>query len=234
MKTTRPLFIIVLLSVSVWQDAFAQRLSDPVTSKQDQITLGNALMKKSRTEKAIGYGLLAAGAAGTAASLFMLSGDGDKGRGLFWTSCIAMAASNPVLCGASRNKGRAEMLLMDSAPITNGGDIDALTRKYRTNVTSSSIIAWTMFMGGLVGTISSAFQENDGLLIGSAIAMFGSLPVWMNAAKNKGRLSIITDKQNLLYSFRSGNTLHRSIGFSIPISGNKKTSPFNRSPYIGN
>jgi hypothetical protein len=217
MKKQQVTLYIILLSVSISQGTYAQRLSDPVILKQDRFALGSDLMKKSKTGKAVGYGMLAAGAAGTIVSAFMLSKDEGQGSRLFWASCLTMAISNPVLCRASKNKGKAEILLMNPTP-SNNEDRHALMKTYRRHATNASIIAWTMFIGGLVGTVYSLVEEDGGLLTVSAIAMFGSLPVWMNAAKNKGRLSIITNKQNLLYSFRSGNSLHRSIGLSIPIS----------------
>jgi hypothetical protein len=48
--------------------------------------------------------------------------------------------------------------------------------------------------------------------------MFGSQPVWMNAARNKGRISILMDQQSIPVSYLLPNVRLTSIGLSIPIS----------------
>jgi hypothetical protein len=204
----------IILSCPVIQ---AQKLPDTAITKISRVELGNYYMKKSRNQKLLGYALLAGGFASFAASIGLAYDESNAAEPLLILSTISLAASNPALCSGSKSKGKAEMLLRNPAPGESPEDVTALARRYQKNATISSIAAWTLFVGGITGLFISADDGSETGAVLSAVSMFASLPVWMNSAKNKGRVSILLQREYVPVSYKSNPSMP-SIGISIPIS----------------
>jgi hypothetical protein len=223
------IFVAILLFTFCYTMVSAQKLSDSSFNKMSRVELGNYYMKKSQIRKAGGYGLMAAGLGGYLVSYYVLAIEsnlnGELSNGsaiavslLFTASTISLVASNPVLCAGSKYKGKAEMLLRTPGPNQTPSDIQAIIAGYKKQQKTSSIIAWTMLLGGFAGLFVSAATESEELFLLSTLSMFGSLPLWMNAARNKGRISVLMGMQSIPVSYLFPNVGLTSIGLSIPIS----------------
>ena len=223
------IYVAILLVVICSTTASAQKLSDSEFKKMSKVELENYYMKKSHTRKAEGYGLLAAGLGGYWVGFYVmafgsnLNGELSKESAtavsiLFIASTISLVASNPVLCSGSKYLGKADMLLRTPGPNETTSDIQALIERHKKKQKTSSTIAWTLFLGGVAGVFISAATESGGLWIFSTLSLFASLPVWMSAAREKGRISILMGQQSIPVSYLLPNVRLTSIGLSIPIS----------------
>ncbi|HLO81893.1 MAG TPA: hypothetical protein VK166_13085 [Chitinophagaceae bacterium] len=211
-------YILILISIIFCCPGLqAQKLPDSPITKISRVELGNYYMKKSKNQKLLGYALLGTGLASFAASIGLAYDESNAAAPLLILSTIALASSNPALCSGSKSKGKAEMLLREPAPGESSDDVMALAKRYQKNATISSIAAWTLFVGGLTGLFIAADDGSDTGAVLSTLSMFASLPVWMNAAKNKGRVSILLKKENVPVSYKANPSMP-SIGISIPIS----------------
>lgn len=208
----------------------AQKLSDTMFSKMSRMEMGDHFQKKSRGLKTGGFTLMGVGvlmvAAGTSIAvndLFNERGNAETGAGLFFLGIGSMAASYPILAAGARNKGKAEMLYMNPDPEQTRKLTETYTRKARTN----SIIAWSLLGSGFIiplalqQTTNSYGEKSQAVETVSAVSsmcIYISIPFFMEAAKHKGRVSILTRTERIAASTLKGTGTHRSIGISIPIS----------------
>lgn len=174
--------------------------------------LAGSQLKKSRTGKAIGYGMLATG---MGMVIYSIATE-RSGSALPIAGCVLMAMSNPVMTNSARAKGRAEAMMMDPEKYATPEQRAALLKSYRSTATGCSITGWVLFLGGLTGFIAAGFYEDGAGLGVATAAMFASLPVWMVSAKNKGRISVISGR----YA-REGNIsispAQRGIGIALSL-----------------
>lgn len=216
LKCTAAFTLMIIVSTIIFcPTIMAQKLPDSTLAKISRVELGNYYMKKSKKQKLLGYALYATGiatfvAAGTA-------GDPETGIPLFAVSMISLSFSNPTLSHGAKNKGKAEMLLRYQNPKESPEDIKALASSYKSNAKTSSFAGWTLLLGGIAGLFVSAATESGPVAVISLTSMFVSVPVWMNAAKNRGRVSILMNNESIPVSLNS-NSSFRSIGVSIPIT----------------
>lgn len=115
--------------------------------------------------------------------------------------------------------GMAEMLLTEPGKNPDRAYINGLAEKYKQKARTNSIIAWSMLAGGfaLYALGASADEYTVVPILGFA-SMYGSIPVFAAAAKNKGRVSVLVRNQSIPVSHMSGSSMYRSIGVSIPIT----------------
>lgn len=201
---------------------FSQVIDDPATMNMSRVEMGNYYLDKAKKQKRTAWILVGASVASLFAAAAVLENNLDNeeaGLGLLLVSTGTMIASWPTFARGARSNGMAEMLLTEPGQNPDRNYINTLAAKYQKKAKTNSIIAWTMLAGGLVAVYSSAWSENGGAaaLLGSA-AIYGSIPVFAAAAKNKGRVSVLVRNQSIPVSHMSGSSMYRSIGVSIPIT----------------
>lgn len=162
---------------------------DSATVSYYNMVLAGSQLKKSRTDKAIAYAVLAAGAG---MAILGANPHGEGPNGVFALGCFTMAASNPIFMSAAKAKGRSEILAMDPSNYETQEQKAALIKKYRGNITGCTLGGFVLFLGGLTGLVASIAEESGSGAALSFTTMLTSLPVWMVSAKNRGRLSVIT------------------------------------------
>lgn len=202
--------LTLITGLTLYSTLQAQRLTDSTSAYRHQ--LANSYLQKSRSGKIAGIALLGGGLI-TAALGASNGGEGGGSAALLYIGLGAMAISNPVLCGAARNAGKAEMLLIDPA---DDELKSILVKDYRKRTTAGSLAAWGLFLGGFAGLFVSVEQDSETVLLLSIAAMGASLPVWTSAAKNKGRLMILTGTE-LIPANPAGPSSYRKLGIGIPI-----------------
>lgn len=191
--------------------------------------MGDYFQKKGRSLKGGGYALIGAGGllmtVGTAIAMndmFSESGSGGFSAGTFYLGMGCIAGAYPVLSAGARNKGKAEMLYMNPDPEQTRKLTESYTRKARTN----SIIAWSLLGSGILiplalqNTTNSYGEKGQAAQTVSSISSLGifvSIPFFMEAAKNKGRVSILTRTERIASSTLQGPGTHRTIGIGFPI-----------------
>lgn len=229
MRTLTLTIVVALLSLCS-TTLPAQKLSDTMFAKMSRVEMGDHFQKKGRNLKAGGFTLMGVGGllvmAGSAMAvndLFNESGNAETGAVLFFLGIGSMAASYPILAAGARNKGKAEILYLDPDQEQNRKLTETYTRKARIN----SIIAWSLLGSGfliplaLQNTTNSYGEKGQAAQTVSSISSLGifvSIPFFMEAAKNKGRVSILTRTERIASSTLQGPGTHRSIGIGIPIN----------------
>jgi hypothetical protein len=202
--------------------AFSQVIDDPLTMNMSRIEMGNFYLDKAKKQKRTAWILVGASVASlfAAAAIMENNPDNDEaGVGLLLVSTGTMIASWPTFARGARSTGMAEMLLTEPGQNPDKNYINTLATKYQKQAKTNTIIAWSMLAAGLVTVYASAWSYDAGALplIGS-LAIYGSIPVFAAAAKNKGRVSVLVRNQSLPVSHMSGSSMYRSIGVSIPIT----------------
>lgn len=211
MRTLTLTIVAILLSLCS-TNLSAQKLSDTVLNAMSRTEWAKHYQAKSRTGKIVGFALLAGGTL-TAAIGIQQSINDQNSEALLLLGFSAMAISNPVLCRAARNAGKADILFRDPVDANTN---ESLVKDYRRKATIGSIAAWGLFLGGFAGLFVSAGVDNGTLLVLSTAAMGASLPVWTGAAKNKGRLMILTGTEPMPAN-PAGASSYRKLGIGIPI-----------------
>jgi hypothetical protein len=200
-------------------------IDDPATMNMSRIEMGNFYLDKAKKQKRTAWILTGA----SVATMFVAAGvlannwDTDEGSyaglGLAIVSTGLMVATWPTFARGARSTGMAEMLLTEPGKNPDRAYINSLAEKYRQKARTNSIIAWSMLAGGFALYALAASQEEATVLpFVSFAAMYGSIPVFAAAAKNKGRVSVLVRNQSIPVSHMSGSPVYRSIGVSIPIT----------------
>lgn len=218
----RNLLLTFLMFMLFSPSVFAQVIDDPATMNMSRAEMGNYYLDKAKKQKRTAWILVGASVASLVAAGVVLENNLDNeeaGLGLLLVSTGTMIASWPTFARGARSNGMAEMLLTEPGQNPDKNYITTLAAKYHKKAKTNSIIAWSMLAGGLIAVYSSAWSEDGGAaaLIGTA-AIYGSIPVFAAAAKNKGRVSVLVRNQSLPVSHMSGSSMYRSIGVSIPIT----------------
>ncbi|HLO81891.1 MAG TPA: hypothetical protein VK166_13075 [Chitinophagaceae bacterium] len=214
-----PLLMFILLSPS----SFSQVIDDPATMNMSRIEMGNFYLTKAKKQKRNAWILVGASVASMFAAIAVMENNPDHeeaGLGLLLVSTGTMVASWPTFARGARSNGMAEMLLTEPGQNPDKNYINALATKYQKQAKTNSIIAWSMLAGGIVTLFATAWYEEGSSVapwIGTA-AIYGSIPVFASAAKNKGRVSVLVRNQSIPVSHMSGSPIYRSIGVAIPIS----------------
>lgn len=202
--------ITLATGLSLFSTLQAQRLTDSTNASRHQ--LADMYTRKSRTGKWVGFALLGGGAICSVLGAKEAGQSGGKSA-LLTIGLGAMAISNPILCKSARNAGKAEILLQE--PIDEERR-KVLIKDYRKRATTGSLAAWGVFLGGFAGLFVSAGQDSESMLWLSIAAMGASLPIWTHAAKNKGRLMILTGTEHMPAN-PAGASSYRKLGIGIPI-----------------
>lgn len=221
----KKIIIIVLLLALGNNAAFAQKLPDPTTRNMSRMELADYYTQKSKRSKALGYSLfgggLLLGIIGTSVAVGdVFDNNNNSNEGLavatFLIGSASMIASWPVLASGAKHKGRAEMLYMNPDP-TKTGDLASM---YKKKATTNSIIAWALVGNAILLPIilgSNEYNETQSTISTiAALGGFASIPFFMEAAKNKGRVSILSRTEHVPTSYINGSGTHRSIGFAFP------------------
>lgn len=215
------LLAILLLFFSPYISA--QVIDDPATMNMTRVEMGNFYLTKAKKQKRNAWILVGASVATMFAAVAVIENNPDHeeaGLGLLLVSTGTMVASWPTFARGARSNGMAEMLLTEPGQNPDKNYINALATKYQKQAKTNSIIAWSMLAGGFVTLFATAWYEEGSSVapfIGTA-AIYGSIPVFASAAKNKGRVSVLVRNQSIPVSHMSGSPIYRSIGVSIPIS----------------
>ena len=100
-----------------------------------------------------------------------------------------------------------------------------LGQYYLSKSKSQKTIGWILLGGGLalyiggIATYSDIYDDQDTeaavMVLTGSIATIASIPLFITAAKNKGRAEILLRNQNVPMGFKSGRGL--SIGIGLPI-----------------
>jgi hypothetical protein len=216
---------ILLMSVSMFllfsPCVFSQVIDDPLTMNMSRVEMGNFYLGKAKKQKRTAWILVGASVASLFAAAAVMENNldnGEAGLGLLLVSTGTMIASWPTFARGARSMGMAEMLLTEPGQNPDKSYINNLATKYQKQAKTNTIIAWSMLAAGLITVYSSAWSESSGALplIGS-LAIYGSIPVFAAAAKNKGRVSVLVRNQSIPVSSNSSLPF-RSIGVSIPIT----------------
>ena len=183
---------------------------------------------KSKSLKGVGFTLLGAGACiaivGTVIAINgnVLESDMATGGLLAIAGLATMGISYARLASGSKAKGRAEMLYVNP----DASKIESLTKSFNRKAWTHSVIAWSLLGTGIVLPIilqNSAdpyygmSKTAETVSVISMLGIFVSIPFFMEAAKNKGRVSVLTRTEHLPTSFIQGSGTHRSIGIGFPI-----------------
>ena len=100
-----------------------------------------------------------------------------------------------------------------------------LGQYYLSKSKSQKTIGWILLGGGLalyiggIATYSDLYDDQDTeagiMVLTGSIATIASIPLFITAAKNKGRAEILLRNQNIPLGFKSSKGL--SVGIGIPI-----------------
>lgn len=218
----RNLLLTFLMFMLFSPAVFSQVIDDPATMNMSRVEMGNYYLDKAKKQKRTAWILVGASVASLFAAAAVLENNLDNeeaGLGLLLVSTGTMIASWPTFARGARSTGMAEMLLTEPGQNPDKNYINALATKYHQKARTNTIIAWSMLAGGIIALYSSAWTDEPGAvpLIASA-AIYGSIPVFAAAAKNKGRVSVLVRNQSIPVSHMSGSSMYRSIGVSIPIT----------------
>ena len=97
----------------------------------------------------------------------------------------------------------------------------SLEQLYSRRARTNSIIAWSLLATGLILPMALSGDEynstTDKIASISRFGIIASLPFFMEAAKNKGRISVLTHTERVTNSYIPGPSMHRSIGLGLPI-----------------
>lgn len=221
-KSYSVLLVVLLLLCQVTQ---AQRLGDSSFRQMSRIEMADYFAQKNRNQKALGYSLLGGGfillVAGASVAVDDAFGNTNN-KGLATALAItgggSMIASYPILAGAARNKGKAEMLYMNPGSRESRDMLEIYRRKAKTN----TIIAWSLLGAGLIIppiiNSSSNYSETASTVATiSSLGIFASIPFFMEAAKNKGRVSILMGTEYVPSSYLNGSGRQTSIGIGFPL-----------------
>ncbi len=215
------LLLSVLISLLFTPYVFSQVIDDPLTMNMSRVEMGNFYLDKARKQKRTAWILVGASVASLFAAVAVMENNLDNeeaGIGLLLVSTGTMIASWPTFARGAKSMGMAEMLLTEPGQNPDKNYINTLATKYQNRARTNTIIAWSMLAAGLITVYTSAWTESSGAvpLIGS-LAIYGSIPVFAAAAKNKGRVSVLVRNQSIPVSHMSGSSMYRSIGVAIPI-----------------
>jgi hypothetical protein len=219
------LLLTILMFVLFSPAVFSQVIDDPATMNMSRVEMGNYYLDKAKKQKRNAWILVGASVASLFAAAAILENNYDNdaggfaGVGLLLVSSGTMIASWPTFARGARSVGMAEMLLTEPGQNPDKNYINSLATKYHKKARTNTIIAWSMLAGGMIALYASAWAYEPGAvpLIASA-AIYGSIPVFAAAAKNKGRVSVLVRNQSLPVSHMSGSSMYRSIGLAIPIT----------------
>ena len=197
-------------------------IDDPATMNMSRMEMGNFYLEKAKKQKRTAWILVGASVATAfaAGALIENSLDNDEaGGGLLLISAGTLIASWPTFARGARSMGMAEMLLTEPGKNPDHTYINGLAEKYKQKARTNSIIAWSMLAGGFaLFTLGASVDAYTVVPLFGMAAIYGSIPVFAAAAKNKGRVSVLVRNQSIPVSHMSGSSMYRSIGVSIPIS----------------
>jgi hypothetical protein len=225
-------FNLVLLIALIYSSIMAQRLPDSAIMNRSKEELGFHFMEKSRKQKNVGYVLLGVSMASAIASVYVLEieflnalgGSSTSGSGFYALSTISLGSAGAgiaLLTIGSKNKGKAEMLLrrpgMHEPP---GYELD-LGFKFKRRARIKNSIALGLLVSGTTMTLLSNNTENNSTQntlgkVGS-IAIIASIPLFINAAGDKGRASILLKNENIPFSYYTKPIGLKSITLAIPL-----------------
>lgn len=209
------LFTALALSLNV----FGQRLNDTTYRNFSTQENHDFYLKKSRDKKTLGYvliGLSAAGMAGAIAIGEKASLDEFGGPAFLAMASIAsFAVGFAQVTKGARYKGMAEMISNYPDPAAHATQL----KKYKSKATVNSLVGWGLLTAGVLSTyaMNEEGADNDAARYGGLLISAASIPFFMAASNNKGRVSILsrTEKVNMSAMHASGN--HRSIGLALTI-----------------
>jgi hypothetical protein len=228
MKKLNLLLLVILTTASV----LAQPLSDSAILKMSRVELGLHLLDKSRSQKAGAYVLLGVSAAAAIAGAYMLASElnnifsegSSSGAGMATMGLItigAAAGGGSLLMAGAKNGGKAEMLLRKPSPNEKPGHELDMCFKYRRSARIKNSIAYTLLGVGATLNILSWNTENQNsgntmFTIGS-IAMIASVPLFISAAGDKGRASILLQTETIPFSYYSKPIGLKSVALAISL-----------------
>jgi hypothetical protein len=235
---------IILLAAITNISVLAQPLSDSIIRNMSSEELGLHLLDKSHKQKAGGYVLLGVGMASAVAGSVVLTNEManmfDKGSAslggvtaLGLISIGAAAGGGALLTAGAKNKGKSEMLLRkpgkNEAP---GYELD-LGLKYSRNARIKNTIAYALLGAGVTMNIFSYKAQKETIgntmnTIGS-IAIIASVPLFISAAGDKGRASVLLRNESIPFSYYSKPIGLKSVSISIPLGNNSWSHRDNRS-----
>jgi hypothetical protein len=204
----------------------AQVIDDPLTMNMSRVEMGNFYLDKAKKQKRTAWILVGASVVSLFAAAVVLENsynnydDGYAGLGLLLVSTGTMVASWPTFARGAKSVGMAEVLLTEPGQNPDKNYINALATNYQKKANTNSIIAWSMLAGGIITLYATAWSDEGSSVVPwiATGAIYGSIPVFASAAKNKGRVSVLVRNQSIPVSHMSGSSMYRSIGVSIPIT----------------
>ena len=209
------LFTALALTVNV----FGQRLEDTAYRNLSNHEQHDLYLKKSRDKKALGYvliGLSAAGIAGAIALGEKASLDEFGGPAFLAMASIAsFTVGFAQVTKGARYKGMAEMISNYPDPAAHSTQL----KKYKSKATVNSLVGWGLLTTGVLSTfaMNSEGADNDAARYGSLLVSAASIPFFMAASNNKGRVSILTRTEKINMSAMHAAGAHRSIGLALSI-----------------
>lgn len=209
MNIKKTFAIILILTLGI-KSLMAQKLYDSSVMKMSRTELADFFYKKGSSRQGTGFLLMGVGTAAIIGGAViwgsdLFGGGGSGGVVLFLAGSVTFGISHGLLAKGSNFKGRAEMLRLD--PYRQGQQLEI--EKYRRQVTTNTILAWTCITGGILLP----------MLTGSAVpmlALYAAAPFFMGAGRNKGRLAVLMGTEKIASGSMNGEIL-RSLGFAIPL-----------------
>jgi hypothetical protein len=220
------IFLIATYLTAFTCTAFCQKkLSDSKLNSMSRIELADYYQKKSDGQTGGGCALFLVGSGITVVAFTVKNDewyDLPKVFLLPLAGFTTMAMGGGLLISGSKYKGRAEMLYLNPDPEKAAALVNEYNRKARKN----SIIGFSLLGIGIIvpSILLHTADDYEGMgqtaqtvsNITMACAVI-SIPFLMEAAKNKGRISILTKTDHISASFLQNSGTHRSIGIGIPI-----------------
>jgi hypothetical protein len=209
------LFFALFLAIN----ASGQRLNDTTYRHLSDQQLHDVYLKKSRDKKTLGYVFIGLSVAGMAGAVAMGENASlDNLEGPFFLGLASMgsfAFGFAQLTRGARYKGMADMVVNYPDPAAHA----TMLKKHRNKATVNTVVGWGLLTAGVMTTyfINEDGADDDTKRYGSLLISAASIPFFMAASNNKGRVSILsrTEKVNMSAMHASGN--HRSIGLALTI-----------------
>ena len=219
--------VVALYIIAASNEVLAQPLSDTMLNGKSRSEMASYFQHRSRVQKSKGYALLFAGTFLTTFGASMGAAYGWDTEGIGSVVAIsvvglaALGASIPILSSGAKARGRYQILMQNPDP----NEIDLLAKNYKRLSRNNSIAGFIFLGGGLIlppilkssGDPSGTSKSASVTSVISRLGILISIPFFMEASKNKGRLSILTRKEQIPTSFMQNTGAHRSIGIGIPI-----------------
>ncbi len=216
----------------------AQKIADSALLKMSYKDLGLHFLQKSKNQKSAGYVLAGIATISLVALPFVAAdewnraweGDNVSGAGTLTLSIISLVSTGTsigLISAGNKNAGKAQMLLRTKSDNEPPGYEMTMGMQYQKKAMRQRTIGYTLLASGvammLIGPELDNPNDYESSGTGSAVAITGlvatcaSVPILVNASKNRGRASVLLKKESIPFSYYSKPIGLNSLALSFTL-----------------